>query len=476
MPQVPIVTFKVTYNGRDISEDVSRHIISWTYVDNVRGQSDEIELVLEDTDGKWRNEWYPTKGDLMSLQIGLENNLMNCGDFEIDEIALSGVPDVIHIRALASGITKKMRTKNSKANENKTLRQIAQDICSKHGLTLDEGTHLVTKTEQNDEAIAIIDAIRTDLFNAYAFETPEERNETFTAIIPRISALINILKDTGRAELGEFVKRSFNVTVHANATSAGIRALNKVLLRDVRNVLVNSNNKKESKTVANNLGAITIERSTQNRETDLEYLARIAADYGFAFNIKGKIMLFYNIYNLENQRVATTLFRSQLMKYDIKDTTHKTFKTGKLKHHHPTKKEVIEASAGLEPMINEEGEGETPIAAEDSLEIKARAENKQQAEAKIKSHLHKKNSKAVSGNLEVDLNVLLVAGNNFKLADLGVLSGTYHILKSTHKGDKAGGGTTDVEIKRVGTSIAAEKKLPPAIQIAPKTGATTRTI
>ncbi|MGI9160572.1 MAG: phage late control D family protein, partial [Saprospiraceae bacterium] len=80
--------------------------------------------------------WYPTKGDTLDVQAGYDDFLLPCGKFTIDEIGLSGPPNVVSIRGLATGPEIAMRTRNNSAHENKTLREIANTIAGKHGLTV----------------------------------------------------------------------------------------------------------------------------------------------------------------------------------------------------------------------------------------------------------------------------------------------------------------------------------------------------
>ncbi len=73
----------------------------------------------------------------LTLQIGYEGEkLLNCGSFEIDEIEYVSPPDTITLKALATNIKKALRQENSIAYENKSLKQIAQEIAEKHNLKL----------------------------------------------------------------------------------------------------------------------------------------------------------------------------------------------------------------------------------------------------------------------------------------------------------------------------------------------------
>lgn len=129
--------FKIIYSGKNITEDISQHIKSITYTDKVSGESDELQLQLEDKDLKWQNEWYPEKGSKLSAVIGFnDGHVINCGDFIIDEIEGEGGgtdPDSITIKALSTPLNKKTKTKRCHAHENKTLPEIVNTIAAKNG-------------------------------------------------------------------------------------------------------------------------------------------------------------------------------------------------------------------------------------------------------------------------------------------------------------------------------------------------------
>lgn len=136
------VTYRLLYNNKNITDDVSRFAISVTYTDKTEKESDEISIELEDSDQLWQNEWYPEKGAKLYLEIIQDGKILKCGNFTLDEINNSGSKssgDKVTLRAIATGIKQKLRTRQSFANENKTLRQLAETIASRHGLTL-QGT------------------------------------------------------------------------------------------------------------------------------------------------------------------------------------------------------------------------------------------------------------------------------------------------------------------------------------------------
>src|ERR1700692_2354557 len=91
----------LTYRGVNITADISRMVVSISYLDELGGRSDELEMELEDPSKGWQGAWFPQQGDVASLLIGYGGELLlPCGDFQVDDLELEGPPDVFHLRCL----------------------------------------------------------------------------------------------------------------------------------------------------------------------------------------------------------------------------------------------------------------------------------------------------------------------------------------------------------------------------------------
>ena len=127
----------VAIAGKDVTAAIMSYVKSVTYTDHAHGASDEVDLVLEDSTGVWRTDWYPTQGDAVVVAMGYAGEeLLPCGSFQIEEIEISGPEAMMHIRALASGVTKPQRTKRSSGYESTTLRGIATAVAKRHQYTV----------------------------------------------------------------------------------------------------------------------------------------------------------------------------------------------------------------------------------------------------------------------------------------------------------------------------------------------------
>lgn len=325
--------FTVTYNGKNITEEISKYMMSITYNDKTAGESDDIDIQLEDVDEKWKNSWYPEKGANLVVTMGS----IKCGTFQIDEIELSGPPSVVNIKGAATGVKNSLRTKKSDAHENKTLKEIAEKVASKNSLTI-------------------------------SGEVPE----------------------------------------------------------------------------------ITINRVTQNKETDLAFLKRVSGEYGIVFSVRGTVITFMSVYALEGRKSSTSIDVSELTNYSIKDKTDAP-KSSKSVHANAKENSKIEVNQEFNDWKGSQNYSAPDTQSQDQSTTYSKTENKKQAEAKAKAVMHLGATNQFTGYLEMERNDLMIAGNNFDLTGLGVLSGKYNIVSSSHKIDRSGGGTTSVEVKRLKT-------------------------
>lgn len=167
------IDLKLKYDSKDISEDISRYVESIGYADNASGQSDDFQLNLEDRAGHWQGDWYPDKGARLTVDLIARNWRTDadeikypCGQFEIDEIELTGKPDKIKIKALSLFVAGSLREARSKGWESITIKGIAQEMAGRHKLELlydADHNPVIERKDQNEESdLSFLQQVCTD--------------------------------------------------------------------------------------------------------------------------------------------------------------------------------------------------------------------------------------------------------------------------------------------------------------------------
>lgn len=156
----------VTYNGKDISESLAQYVLSFSYTDNLTGQVDDISITLEDRAELWEADWMPERGATLDITICTynwsdlysEEQDLQLGKFEIDELEVSSAPNIVTIKAVAISISDDSTlrsTLRSHTWENISVQKAANDIAWQNGMKLQwycDDNPNIDKLEQNDES------------------------------------------------------------------------------------------------------------------------------------------------------------------------------------------------------------------------------------------------------------------------------------------------------------------------------------
>ncbi|XOS91861.1 phage late control D family protein [Brevibacillus laterosporus] len=138
------VELVLLYQDVDVSTDIAGYLIDFSFGDNGSGQADDLQVKIEDRLQLWQGEWMGKKGDRMQAFIKTINwnkenttEILPCGEFDVDNIEVSGPPDELSIKGVSVPVSTGGRNeKVTKAWEKVTLQRIAKDIAAKSGLSL----------------------------------------------------------------------------------------------------------------------------------------------------------------------------------------------------------------------------------------------------------------------------------------------------------------------------------------------------
>ncbi|AKL95020.1 late control D family protein [Clostridium aceticum] len=134
----------VKYSGIDITSDIKKDLLVFSYTDNASENADDVSILLKDNKLKWLNQWFPQKGDSLESEINTMNwrfdgdrQSLPCGSSIIDEPEYSGRPRVLTLKAISIPANSNFTTTNkSRVWNNITFKTIAQDIANQAGLSL----------------------------------------------------------------------------------------------------------------------------------------------------------------------------------------------------------------------------------------------------------------------------------------------------------------------------------------------------
>lgn len=153
----------ITFEGKDISKEISPYLKSMTYSDFASGKADDLQITLEDTAGLWAGDWFPEKGSKIKAEIvctawgDLEDVSLSCGTFEVDDITSSGPPAIVTMKAISSMTSTAIKSElKERVWEAITLEQLAGGIATEHGFSFyfsaDQGDAPYEKVTQSKES------------------------------------------------------------------------------------------------------------------------------------------------------------------------------------------------------------------------------------------------------------------------------------------------------------------------------------
>ena len=126
------MAIRIFLENQDITQDLEPFLIGVTYQDKLSGESDVLEVTLQDKNHTLI-ENLPPRGSSVNVTV----NDFDFGSFELDEITYSAPPSVMRVKANSisqnSGLN---QTDASKSWENVLLSKIARDIADASGVEL----------------------------------------------------------------------------------------------------------------------------------------------------------------------------------------------------------------------------------------------------------------------------------------------------------------------------------------------------
>ena len=162
--------------GTDVTRDLFPYLLNISYVDNLSGEADTLDVELMDKDRLFIGDWMPTLSDTLQVTLTKDGGsgrveTLDLGVFEIDEIQAESPPSTFQIKAVSVSQNSALRQRDeSRAYENVKLSEIAADIAAAAGVELfykasDDPT--IQRAEQQGQSrLAFLEKLCKDNFLA----------------------------------------------------------------------------------------------------------------------------------------------------------------------------------------------------------------------------------------------------------------------------------------------------------------------
>ncbi|ENL8513947.1 phage late control D family protein [Providencia rettgeri] len=124
--------FVLAAGGENINSLIQERLMSLTMTDNRGFEADQLDIELDDSDGKLA---LPKRGETLSLHLGWKNEpLIYKGTFTVDEVEHSGVPDKLTIRGRSADFRDTLNVKREQSYHQKSLGDIVRTLAERNKL------------------------------------------------------------------------------------------------------------------------------------------------------------------------------------------------------------------------------------------------------------------------------------------------------------------------------------------------------
>lgn len=149
------------FNGKSMKTSLKDYLKSVTYTDAAFGESDQLDITLQNVNMDWLGIKYPQKGDQVNGSFLFANweregidKTLDCGSFVLDNVKFSGGPLEVQIGCLSVPEDGSFKTREcTKVWKDVTVKGIAREITRKYGLALrySGGEIMIKSIEQSQK-------------------------------------------------------------------------------------------------------------------------------------------------------------------------------------------------------------------------------------------------------------------------------------------------------------------------------------
>lgn len=177
---------------------------------------------------------------------------------------------------------------------------------------------------------------------------------------------------------------------------------------------------------------IQIQSIEQTERTDCDFYMELCTTYGLAMKVYAKKIVVFDREAYKAKAPVATITKDMIKAWNWSRKLAGTYTGGEYTYTDPKTEEEIKATVGEGPRI---------------LKVSGKADNKADAQRKIKAAVDNANHGASTLSVTIMGNAALVASQCVKVEGLGKISGKYYIDQITHH--VGGGYTMDLDLSLV---------------------------
>lgn len=125
-------TCRVVIGGTDYTSRIRPRLSSLTITASRAGHADQLDLVIDATDGRLA---LPRTGVELAVMLGFEGDGVQLqGTYTVDEVEHAGTPDTITVRGRSAKLASDISTRKERSWSNTTIGHVVSVIAGEHGL------------------------------------------------------------------------------------------------------------------------------------------------------------------------------------------------------------------------------------------------------------------------------------------------------------------------------------------------------
>lgn len=418
----------IKLNGTDISEDVNKYLLSFSYTDEEEDKSDDLSITIDDREGVWLRSWL--------------NSRVRSGSAKNSERGILAVGDRIMIKQGAKDYNGIRLQSWVYEYEGFTIIEIGSLNPDRIVFGING---VVTAAVHRDDIVGTGDGSPTvktsnGLMGASVSAAIIQRNfnsDGKDSLLDCGTFQIDTISVSGAPSKITLKGTSLANTSTIRAVKKS-KAWEKIRLSSIAKQISERNG---MKCYFSSEYDPLFTRREQIGESDIVFLQRLCKAAGISLKVTAGTIVLFDEAAFERKDIVQTFEcgKGNVLSYDFSDSTSDTsYSSCHVSYTDPSSGKTIEYT--YTPRVDNPGTGEV-------LEVSEKVNDREEARKLAMKRLRQKNKNRFSASLKVIGNTMLAAGTTVGISGWGDFDGKYIIATASHS--IGNGYTTSLKLRKV---------------------------